>query len=208
MTIFERRVLSPPHVLGERSLAAFAGLALTASLAFLFHRVAPGAPAIATAGVAGLAGLAALALALALDDAALPKLTTAVAASVGLLVLSALVEPEARLRFASMASAAFGVGLTVWLVCTARKRPGVSVTLAALFAVALGCLTGYAAYLVLASRDLMIADFMTLSRHFDHGRAVGRRRKLAAAAERRRPIDHARLLLGGRLGSRPPAGGD
>jgi hypothetical protein len=161
MTLFERRALSPPHVFGKRSLAAFAGLALTASVAFLLHRVAPGAPAIATAGVAGLAGLAALALALALDDPALPKLTTAVAASVGLLVLAALVEPEARLRFASVASAAFGVGLTAWLVRTARKRPGVSLALATLFAVALAGLAGYAAYLVLASRDLMIADFMT-----------------------------------------------
>jgi hypothetical protein len=161
MTLFERRALSPPHVLGKRSLAAFAGLALTASVAFLLHRVAPGAPAIATAGVAGLAGLAALALALALDDPALSKLTTAVAMSVGLLVLSALVEPEARLRFASVASAAFGAGLTVWLVRTARKRPSVSLAVAALFAVALAGLAGDAAYLVLASRDLMIADFMT-----------------------------------------------
>jgi hypothetical protein len=161
MTLFERRALSPPHVLGKRSLAAFAGLALTASLVLLLHRVAPGAPAIATAGVAGLAGLAALALALALDDPALPMLTTAVAASVGLLVLAALVEPEARLRFASVASAAFGVGLTAWLVRTARKRPGVSLALAALFAVALAGLAGYAAHLVLVSRDLMIADFMT-----------------------------------------------
>jgi hypothetical protein len=161
MTLFERRALQPPDLSRKRSLAAFASLALTASLAFLLHRAAPGAPAIATAGVAGLAGLAALALALALDDPALPKLTAAVAASVGLLVLSALVEPEARLRFASVASAAFGVGLTLWLVRTARKRPSVSLAVATLFAVALAGLAAYAAYLVLASRDLMIADFMT-----------------------------------------------
>jgi hypothetical protein len=161
MTLFERRALSLPAVSANRSAAVLASLALTASLAFLLHRVAPGAPAIATAGAAGLAGLAALALALALDDPALPKLTTAVAASVGLLVLVALVEPEARLRFASVASAAFGVGLTGWLVRTARKPPCVSLAVAMLFAVALAGLAAYAAYLVLASRDLMIADFMT-----------------------------------------------
>jgi hypothetical protein len=161
MTLLERRALSLPTVSTNRSLAAFASLALTASVAFLLHRAAPGAPAIATAGVAGLAGLAVLALTLVLDDPALPKLTTAVAVSVGLLVLAALVEPEVRLRFASVASAAFGAGLTVRLVRIARKRPRVSLTLAALFAVTLACLAGYAAYLVLASRDLMIADFMT-----------------------------------------------
>ncbi len=161
MTAFERRALSPPRVSTERSLAALAGVALTASVAFLLHRVAPGAPAIITAGVAGFAGLAALALALTFEDAALPRLTTAVAVGVGLAILGALAEPETRLRLASFASAAFGVGLAVWLARTARKRPSVSWPLAALFAVALACLTAYAAYLVLASRDLMIADFMT-----------------------------------------------
>src|SRR5262249_29770516 len=52
-------------------------------------------------------------------------------------------------------------GLAVWLARTGRRRPGVSWPLAALFAVTLVILSTYAAYLVLASRDLMIADFMT-----------------------------------------------
>jgi hypothetical protein len=161
MTVFERYAPSASTVSANRSLAALAGLALTASVALFFHRVGLGAPAIVTAGVAGLAGLAALALAFTLDDAALPMLTTAVAAGVGLLVLSALVEPEEKVRLASLASAAFGLGLAVWLVRRARKRPSVSLVLVALFTAALACLTAYAAYLVLASRDLMIADFMT-----------------------------------------------
>jgi hypothetical protein len=161
MTAFERRALSPSAVSVNRSTAALAALALTTSIAFLFHRVAPGAPAIIATGLAALAGLAALVLAVTLDDAALPGLTTAVAVGVGLLVLSELIEPEARLRLASLASAAFGVGLVVWLVRAARKRPSVSLPLAALFAGALALLSAYAAYLVVTSRDLMIADFMT-----------------------------------------------
>jgi hypothetical protein len=155
------RSLSLPPRSANRNLAVSAGLALTASVAFLLHRVAPGAPAIVTDGVAGLAGLAALALAFTLDNTALPRLTTAVVVGVALLVLSSLVEQETRLRLASFASAALGVGLAVWLAGAARKRSGVSLRMAALFAVALACLAAYAAYLVLASRDLMIADFMT-----------------------------------------------
>ena len=116
MTIFERRALSPPRVSTERSLAVLAGVAMTASVAFLLRRVAPGASAILPAGLSALSGLAALALALTLDDAALPRLTTAVAVGVGLAILGALAEPETRLRLASFASAAFGVGLAVWLV--------------------------------------------------------------------------------------------
>ena len=49
----------------------------------------------------------------------------------------------------------------MWLARTARKRPRLSFRLAALYAAALAGLCAYAAYLVLASRDLMIADFMT-----------------------------------------------
>jgi hypothetical protein len=47
------------------------------------------------------------------------------------------------------------------LACAARKRPRFSLGLAALYAAALAGLCAYAAFLVLASRDLMIADFMT-----------------------------------------------
>jgi hypothetical protein len=150
------RSLSPRSA--ERSPAVFAGLALTASIALVLHRVAPAAPAII---LIGLTGLTALALALTLDEAAAPKFTSAVAAGAAIVVLCALVGPDLRLRLASLASAAFGVGLAVWLTCTARRRPRVSWPLAALFALTLAVVSAYAAYLVLVSRDLMIADFMT-----------------------------------------------
>ena len=55
------------------------------------------------------------------------------------------------------------------------------------------------------SHDRRLHD---LSRHRDDGRAIGRRGKLAAASQRRRPIDHARLFLGAGIGSRLPAGAD
>ena len=102
-----------------------------------------------------------LALAFTLDHAALSKFTRAVAAGAAIVVLCALVEPEARLRLASFVSAAFGVGLAVWLARAAGKRPKVSWALAALFGVTLVVLSAYGAYIVLASHDLMIADFMT-----------------------------------------------
>ena len=132
-----------------------------ASVALLVYRAAPGAPAIILTGLTGFTGLAALALAFTLDDAALSKFTWAVAAGVAIVVLAALVRPDARLSLASFASAAFGVGLGVWLARTASARPKVSWPLTALFAATLALLSAYAAYLVLASRDLMIADFMT-----------------------------------------------
>jgi hypothetical protein len=132
-----------------------------ASIAFLFYRAAPAAPAIILTGLTGFSGVAALALAFTLDDAALSKFARAAAAGAAILVLCALVGPAPRLSLASFASAAFGVGLAAWLVRTARVRPRVSWPLAALFAVTLALLSAYAAYLVLVSRDLMIADFMT-----------------------------------------------
>jgi hypothetical protein len=161
VTFVVPRSLSLPSWSAKRSLASLAGLALTASVAFLFHRAAPGAPAIISLALAGPTGLAALTLAFTLDDAARSKLTRAIAVGAAIVVLCALVSPDARLRLASFASAAFGVGLAVWLVRTARKRPAVSLPLVALFAVTLVVLSAYAAYLVLVSRDLMIADFMT-----------------------------------------------
>ena len=161
MSALDDGAIAPLRLTESRLLGCGAGLALAASVAFLFHRVAPGAPAIIPAGLAAVCGLAALALAFTLDEAALPRLTTAAAVGSGLLVFSALVEQEARLRLMSFASAAFGVGFAVWLARMARKRPGVSLSEAALFAAALALLAAYAAYLVLVSRDLMIADFMT-----------------------------------------------
>ena len=161
MSVLDDGAFAPLRLTESRLLGCGAGFALAASVAFLFHRAAPGAPAIIPTGFAGVSGLAVLALAFTLDDAALSKLTKAVAAGVGLLVLCALVGSDARLKLASFASAAFGVGLAVWLARSARIRASVSWPLAALFAVALALMSAYAAYLVLASRDLMIADFMT-----------------------------------------------
>jgi hypothetical protein len=161
MPALDDGAFAPLRLTENRLPGCGAGLALMASIAFLLYRIAPGAPPIIPAGVATLAGFAALALAFTLDGAALPTLTKAVVTAVGLIVFGTVVEPEVRLRLASLASAAFGVGLAGWLVTTARKRPSISWSSAMLFAVALLLLSAFAAYLVLASRDLMIADFMT-----------------------------------------------
>ena len=161
MSAFDDRALAPLRQIDGRALGCGAGFALAAAAGFLTHAAAPGAPPIVAVGVAGLAGLAALALAFTLDDGALPRLTQAVTAGVALIVLGAFVEPEARLRLMSFASAAFGVGLAAWLARSAGARLKFSRPLAALFAVVLACLAAYGAYIVLASHDLMIADFMT-----------------------------------------------
>ena len=161
MSAFDDRALAPLRQIDGRALGCGAGFALAAAAGFFTHAAAPGAPAIVAVGVAGLAGVAALALAFTLDDGALPRLTQAVTAGVALIVLGAFVEPEARLRFMSFASAAFGVGLAAWLARSAGARLKFSRPLAALFAVVLACLAAYGAYIVLASHDLMIADFMT-----------------------------------------------
>jgi hypothetical protein len=155
------RSLSLPRRSAKRNLAALAGLVLMESVAFLFLRIAPGGPAIVPIAFAGVSGPAALTLAFTLDEAALSKLTKALAVGVAVISLGALVGPDLRLRLFSFASAAFGVGLTVWLARTARKRPSISWPLAVVFAGTVACLSAYAAYLVLDSRDLMIADFMT-----------------------------------------------
>ena len=149
MSALDDGAFAPLRLIDSRLLGCGAAFALTAAAGFLTPRYV-GAPAIVTVAVAGFAGLAALALAFTLDEAALPKLTKVVIVGVGLIVFGALVEPETRLRLASFASAAFGVGLAVWLARTARKRPSVSWPLAALFAIALALLSVYAAYLVLA----------------------------------------------------------
>jgi hypothetical protein len=161
MSALDDGAIAPLRLTERRLLGFAAGFALAAAAGFLAHEAAPGAATILPAGLGGLSGLTALALAFTLEDEALPKLTKAFAVGVGLIVFGALVEQEARLRLASFASAAFGAGLAVWLARTAGKRPRVSLPLAALFAVALAILSAYAAYLVLVSRDLMIADFMT-----------------------------------------------
>jgi hypothetical protein len=161
MSAFVPHSLAEPRASAKRPLAVGTGVGLAAAILFLARHIAPQAPAGLGFGLAALAGLAVIALAFTLDDEALARLTEAAAAGVGLIVAGALADPEARLRLMSFASAAFGVGLAAWLARTARQRPRVSFGLAALFAAALAGLSAYAAILVLMSRDLMIADFMT-----------------------------------------------
>jgi len=120
-----------------------------ASIALLAYCAAPGAPIIILTGLTGFTGLAALASAFALEDAALSGLTKVVVAGVAIVVLCALATPDARLRLASLASAAFGLGLAFWLLRTAGGRPRVTWPLAALFAFTLALISAYAAHLVL-----------------------------------------------------------
>src|SRR5271165_2559565 len=161
MSALDQRAPASSRSLSGRPLGCAAGVGLAAAIEFLVRHIAPEAPAVLGLGLASLAGLAVVALAFTLEDEALPKLTCAVLAGIGLTVLGALADPGARLRLISLASAAFGVGLAVMLARTARGRARVSLGMAALFAAALAGLSAYAAILVLASRDLMIADFMT-----------------------------------------------
>ncbi len=160
MSALDQRAPASYRSLSGRPLGCATGVALAAAIEFLVQHIAPEAPVLGL-GLAGLAGLAIVALAFTLEDQALPILTQAALAGVGLTIVCALSDSEARLRLISFASVAFGVGLAVMLARTARKRPRVSLGMAALFAAALAGLSAYAAILVLASRDLMIADFMT-----------------------------------------------
>jgi hypothetical protein len=161
MTVLDRPAPVSASVPGTRRVAALLALALVTSIALLLRRVAPGAPAIVPIGLTGVSGLVVATLMLVLERDARSKLTQGVLVSVGLIVLGALAQPEARLALFSFASLTLGVGLALWLARAARKRPGLSFGLAALFAATLAGLSVYAAYLVLVSRDLMIADFMT-----------------------------------------------
>ena len=161
MSAFVPRSLAEPHTSAKRPLAVGAGVGLAAAILFLARHAAPEAPAGLGFGLAAMAGLAVIALAFTLGGEALARLTQAAAAGIGLIVVGALADPEARLRLFSWASAAFGVGLAAWLARMGRQRPRISFGQAALFAAALAGLSAYAAILVLMSRDLMIADFMT-----------------------------------------------
>jgi len=164
MTDLDRRALAPLNESAARPLAAATGLALAASIAFLIRHIAPGAPAIFPLGLAALAGLSVAALAFTLDDEAQPGVTLAALAGAGLALAGAFVDAETRLALFGFASVALGVGLALWLLCAAERRPRVRLASAALYAVILAALSAYGAYFVLASRDLMIADFMTYRR--------------------------------------------
>ena len=161
MAIVEQFALAPLDLPPRRLIAAISGFAVMTATAFMLRRAALEASSIIPLACAGLAGLSVGALALTLKDAALPKLTRGVLAGSGLLVLGAFADSETRLRLFSLASVAFGAALVLWLARTAQKRPHVSLRLAAMYAATLAVLSAYAIYLVLVSRDLMIADFMT-----------------------------------------------
>ena len=161
MTVLDRSAPAPQSLPGKRRVASLAGLALMASIALLLRRVAPGSPATVSIALVGLPALSVAALAFTLEDEALPKLAHGVLAGVGFIVLGALAEPEARLRLFSFASPALAVWLALVFARAARKPPRMSLGLVALYAAALAGLCAYAAALVLISRDLMIADFMT-----------------------------------------------
>jgi hypothetical protein len=121
MSALDHSALALSRSLGGRPLGCAAGVALAAAIEFLVHEIAPEAPAVLGPGLAGLSGLGVVALAFTLEDAALPNLTRAVLAGMGLIVLGALADPGARLRLFSFASAASGVGLAVMLARTARS---------------------------------------------------------------------------------------
>jgi hypothetical protein len=161
MSVVDERALAPPTFRAMRRVAVLAGLALAASIALVLCCLAPDAPAIIPITLAGLSGLSVAGLAFTLDEALLWSLTLGALAGVGLIVLAALAGPEAALGLTSFASLALGIGLAAWLARTAPRRPRLSLRRAALYAAALAGLRAYAAYLVLVSRDLMIADFMT-----------------------------------------------
>ena len=52
MTLLERRAIAIPSASAGRSAVSVAGVALMASVAFLFHHIAPGAPALLPIGLA------------------------------------------------------------------------------------------------------------------------------------------------------------
>ena len=205
MSAFEDGAIAPSRLTERRLLGLGVGFALAAAAGFLVHEAAPGAPAIMTAGLAALCGFAALALAVTLDDAALPTLIAAVAAAAGL--------PRFR-RFRRAGGAAEADQFRFRCVrpgarlaaCShsAEARPG----LAACRAVrrrargTLG-LRGLSRARLARPDDRRLHD---LSWHCDHRRAARRRSKLAAPARRRRPIDHPGLFLGAGACSGPRAG--
>ncbi len=161
MSALDHGALAPRDRFRPGCSPAPAAVVLAASVAFLCRHIAPDAPAVIAIGLSSAAGLAVAALALTLEGEALPRLTRAALAGAGLAALGALLgSQEARLRLFSLATAALTAALAVWLARGARRRRA-SPRAAALYLATLAVLCAYAATIVIASRDLMIADFMT-----------------------------------------------
>jgi hypothetical protein len=145
-----------------RPLAVLAGVALAAALAVLARRIAPDAPIIFAFSPAVLAGAAITALALLVENHLLGKLARGALGGAALVCFASLIEqPEARLRIFAFTTAGLAAALAIWLIRTASRRPRLSIGLAALYVLAAAALSAYAAAIVVLSRDLMIADFMT-----------------------------------------------
>ncbi len=145
-----------------RPLAVLAGVALAAALAVLARRIAPDAPMIFALSPAALAAAAVTALALLMENHFLGKLARAALCGAALALFAVFLDsPEARLRLFAFTTAGLSAWLALWLFRTAPRRPRLSIDLAALYALAAAALSAYAAAIVVLSRDLMIADFMT-----------------------------------------------
>ena len=163
MSASDQHALVPARAqASRRPVACAAGLALAAAVAFLVFRTAPRAPAAIAVGLSGLAGTAVIALAFTLGEESAPSVTQSAFAGAGLVLFGAFIgSQETRLTVFSLAMVFAAARLTIWLARAAPWRPNVSPNLAALYLATLAALSAYAAYVVLASGDLMIADFMT-----------------------------------------------
>ncbi len=145
-----------------RFFVAATGAALAAGAALLVRHIAPLSPDVIAIGIAGLAGLPVIALAFLLEDHALPTLARSASLGTGLVLLGQIPETdEERLRLFGFAMVAMAALLATWLARSARGPARLSADAAALFGATLAALSAYSAYMVIASRDLMIADFMT-----------------------------------------------
>ena len=120
MAIVEPRALAPLDLPGRRLIAALAGFAIMTATAFMLRRAAPEASSIIPLACAGLAGLSVGALALTLEDDALPKLTRGVLAGSGLLSLALSPILRRGSGYSAFASVAFGAALALWLARTAQ----------------------------------------------------------------------------------------
>ena len=163
MSAFVPRSLAEPHTSAKRPLAVGAGVGLAAAILFLARHAAPEAPACPGLWACGNGGACGYrAPAFTIGGEALARLTQAAAAGIGLIPSSARLPIRRRGSGCSVGLPRRSAsGSRRWLARMGRQRPRISFGQAGLFAAALAGLWPDAAILVLMSRDLMIADFMT-----------------------------------------------
>jgi hypothetical protein len=153
-------IAAAPRV-SPRLAGAGGGIALGAATAALAWRLSPHGAVVAPLGLGALAGAAALGLAATAETRDLPRL--ALAFGVAALVLAAAAAsgiPADRLEPAFGLAALGLFGWAVWGLAReapARARAGWLLALGVMTAAVIGA---YNVYYVLASQDLMIADFM------------------------------------------------